>query len=111
MILHCVFKGLKIQNLTRQVLPARFERVFLAILDTAFDTAAVYKKILTRIRQKFPVRVPVIVIWLARLKAKPAAKHANAHPKRDWSYRICNQPCAPSPVHRTGFKPDTTRAD
>ena len=30
--------------------------------------------------QKFPVRVPVFVICLAELKAKPDANHANTHP-------------------------------
>jgi hypothetical protein len=44
MISRCVFKGFKIHNLTRQVLPARFARGFAGILDTALDTAAVYKE-------------------------------------------------------------------
>ena len=35
----------------------------------------------TQPSEKFPVRIPVIVICLARLKAKPVANHANAHPR------------------------------
>jgi hypothetical protein len=34
--------------------------------------------------ENFPVRVHVFVIWLAELKAKPGANHANAHPMSDW---------------------------
>jgi hypothetical protein len=60
---------------------------------------------------EIPVRVPVLVIQLADLKAKPDANHANAHPKQDWSCQICNQHCAMSPSRRTGFKPDTTRTN
>ena len=39
----------------------------------------------------FPVRVPVFVMQLAELKAKPDANHANAYPINDWSCQICNQ--------------------
>jgi hypothetical protein len=46
-------------------------------------------------RDKFPVRIHVLVIRLAGLKANPVANHENAHPMHDWSCRICNQPCAP----------------
>ncbi len=45
----------------------------------------------------FPIRVHVFVMWLADLKAKPNANHANAHPMRAWSCRICNQHCTPPP--------------
>jgi hypothetical protein len=34
--------------------------------------------------EHFSVRVHVFVIWLAYLKAKPDANHANAHPMQDW---------------------------
>jgi hypothetical protein len=37
---------------------------------------------------KFPVRIPVFVMRLAELKAKPVANHANAHPINDWSCQI-----------------------
>jgi hypothetical protein len=58
-----------------------------------------------------PVRVPVFVICLAGLKAKPDANHANAHPINDWSCQICNQHRATSPARGPGFKPDTTRTN
>ena len=45
----------------------------------------------------FPIRVHVFVMRLADLKAKPNANHANAHPMRAWSCRICNQRCTPPP--------------
>ena len=35
-------------------------------------------------RRKFPARVPVAVICLADLKAKPDAIHANTRPINDW---------------------------
>ena len=44
-----------------------------------------------------PVRVPVFVMRLADLKAKPDANHANAHPFHAWSCQLCHQHCAPSP--------------
>ena len=43
---------------------------------------------------KFSVRVPVLVIQLAELKAKPNANHANAPPINAWSCPLCPQPCA-----------------
>jgi hypothetical protein len=59
--------------------------------------------------KKFPVRVPVFVMRLAELKAKPDANHANTHPINDWSCQICNQHRAPSPARVSDFKSDTTR--
>ena len=53
---------------------------------------------------KTPVRVPVLVIQLADLKAKPDANHANAHPSHAWSCHICNQLCA-TPPRRTVSNP------
>jgi hypothetical protein len=50
-------------------------------------------------------------MWLADLKAKPDANHANAHPINDWSCQICNQHRATSPAHGSGFKSDTTRTN
>jgi hypothetical protein len=47
--------------------------------------------------RKSPVRVHVLVIRLADLKAKPVASHENAHPFNAWSCQLCNQHCAPSP--------------
>jgi hypothetical protein len=65
----------------------------------------------TGIQKYSPVRVHVIVMRLADLKAKPDANHENAHPMQDWSCQICNQPRAPSPARRTGFKSGTTRTN
>jgi hypothetical protein len=59
----------------------------------------------------FPVRVPVFVMRLAELKAKPDANHANTHPINDWSCQICNQHRATSPARGSGFKSDTTRTN
>jgi hypothetical protein len=61
--------------------------------------------------RNFPVRFHVPVIWLADLKAKPVANHANTHPMQAWSYRICTQHRAPSPARGSGFKSDTTRTN
>jgi len=58
-----------------------------------------------------PVRVHLAVMRLAGLKAKPDARQENAHPMKAWSCQLCDQPCAPSPARRTGFKSDTTRTN
>jgi hypothetical protein len=60
---------------------------------------------------KFPIRVPVFVMRLADLKAKPDANHANTHPINAWSCQIYNQHHATSPARGSGFKSDTTRTN
>jgi hypothetical protein len=64
-----------------------------------------------RVTIQFPVRVPVFVMRLAELKAKPNANHTNPHPMQDWSCQICNQHRATSPARGSGFKFDTTRTN
>jgi hypothetical protein len=59
----------------------------------------------------FPVRVPVLVMQLAELKAKPDANHANPHPMQDWSCQIYNQHRATPPARGSGFKFNTTRTN
>jgi hypothetical protein len=54
--------------------------------------------------KKSPVRVHMLVIWLAELKAKPDANHANAHPMQDRSCQIFNQHRAPSPRSQNWFQ-------
>jgi hypothetical protein len=44
----------------------------------------------------FVVRVHVLVIYLADLKAKPDANLTNPYPLQAWSCQICNQSCAMS---------------
>ncbi len=59
----------------------------------------------------FPVCVPVLVIRLAELKAKPDANHPNAHLDASLLVSLLKPALRPGFPRRTGFKPDTSRTN
>src|SRR5208282_2436513 len=88
-----------------------FARIWGNSIQRQYPKLPFTKQYQKSVSKKFPVRVHVLVIQLADFKAKPVANHENAYPMQDWSCQICNQPRAPSPARRTGFKSDTTRTN
>ena|GEM_PF-3006291 len=69
------------------------------------------KNVLAVRKRTAPVPVPVFVIGLAGLKAKPDANHANIHPRVSLLVSALPPALRPATLRRSGFKSDTTRTN